>query len=123
MEIKVGEKIFAVTCGNQLRNGLNGTDATGYDAEITKVGNKYFTVKITRGTYGTEVIFHKDSLKEKTDYCIDWLLYESFGEWQLAKVKDRMISEIKDYCTYGSKLSKLSHEKIKAIYGIISSES
>ena len=75
MDIKVGQKIYVVTCGNQLRNGLNGTDARGYDGEITKVGNKYFTVKITRGIYGTEVIFHKDSLKEKTDYCVFCCIY------------------------------------------------
>lgn len=68
--IKVGNKCYLKAQGNEERYHKDKPiEEWIYEAEITKVGRKYFTVK---NSYGLEIQYDLEHLEEKTNYCSDW---------------------------------------------------
>lgn len=89
--IKVGDKVGLKTVNNLARYGT-----LFYEGVITKIGRKYFYVKIEENN--REVSFEIDSLLENNDYSADYEFYYSLQEAKdsllITKMKKKIIKEL-----------------------------
>lgn len=115
--IKVGNKCYLKAQGNETRRHIGRPiEEWVYEAEIIKVGRKYFTVK--RDYW--EIKYDISSLKEVTNYCSDWKFYFSKEEVLEEMEIDKLESDIRSkFSRYGFNCSKLSLEQLRRIMDII----
>lgn len=92
---KVGDKLFLVDAGNRAR-----TYNKQRYCEVTKVGRKYFTVTYGEKPYETEVEFHLDTRRQRTEYSQGYTLYESEQEWADEIEKSKLAREISNVFRY-----------------------
>lgn len=93
---KVGDKLFLVDAGNRAR-----TYNKQRYCEVTKVGRKYFTVTYGEKPYETEVEFHLDTRRQRTEYSDAYALYESEQEWADEIEKSKLAYLIELAIKYG----------------------
>ena len=87
-----------------------------HEAEIIKVGRKYFTIK--KGVL--EVKYDLKDLTEVTDYCSDWKFYFTKEEVLEEIEIERLEWNIKGrFSGYGTNSSKLSLDQLRRIMDII----
>ena len=115
--IKVGAKCYLKAQGNEERyHRGKPMEEWIYEAEIIKVGRKYFTVKKDC----SEIKYNIDDLTEVTDYCSDWEFHfdkqEILDEMEIKKLEWDI--KIK-FSGYGFNSSKLSLEQLRRIMDII----
>jgi hypothetical protein len=125
MNIKVGIELVVVEDGTNIYRWNKQKDLPPniYDGIVTKVGRKYFTVSFSRSKgYVTDVEFHLEDLREKTNYAPDYSIHESREKYLEDLEADKLFFEIKEkYFTYRAG-SWLTLDKIKAIQQIIEGE-
>lgn len=68
--MKKGQTVYLKTQGNLVRYSWGRYEKI-IETTIRSVGTKYITVEYC------DIKFNKDDLREKTDYCSDYALYES----------------------------------------------
>jgi len=103
MKPKVGDKLFL------LVSGWNTTRETR-EAEVTKVGRKYFICD--------EIEFHIDNWQQKTEFIPRYRLYRNRQEWADEKRMDELTDKIKKrFSPYGN--MDLTLNQLEAIAQII----
>ena len=118
--IKVGSKCYLKAQGNEERRHKGKPfEEWIYEAEIIKVGRKYFTVKC--GVWDRK--YRTDDLTEVTNYCSDWAFYFSkqdiLDEMEIEKLEFFIKNR---FSGYGKNPSKLTLEQLKRIYNIINED-
>lgn len=94
--------------------------------EITSVGRKYIKAgKRSDGIIWREATFeYRDNYKsfvEKTDYCINYVIYTTRQEIEEKQEKSRLFREIEQRFRYGSQRD-ISLEQLRAIHEILQEE-
>lgn len=116
--LKVGNKCYLKAQGNEERKHRGRPfEEWIYEAEIVKVGRKYFTV--SRNGYETK--YSIEDFSEVTNYCSDWAFYFSKQDIIDEMEIGRLESIIRDrFSRYGKNSSKLTLEQLRRINDIIS---
>ena len=120
-DFKVGQTVYIELNGNASR-GKNVAECIE-EWEITSVGRKYIKAcKKIEKEFCREITFeYKDNYKsfvQKTDYCIDYILYATKQEIEEKHEKYRLFWDIKERFKYDSQ-NNLSLKQLKAIYSIL----
>jgi hypothetical protein len=103
---KIGEKLFLVHIRYYTKNKSKKEICI-----VKRVGKKYFYVSSKDRNY--EIQFYIEDWREKTNYCSNYLLYESEEEYNKEIKKEKYIKEIKNiFDRYGS-CNKYSFEQIE----------
>lgn len=103
MAIKVGDTFY-------VQNMRRSTGTTGV---VTKVGRKYFTVRV----WSQEVSFHLANLKEHSSINREYYLYSNEEAYKAKIYHTKLSDEIYRYFSRRSQL--LSIEKLEAIAKIV----
>lgn len=84
--------MYRLNIGNAARN----CEQKLIPVEVTSVGRKYFKcIQANKGYVRFEQEFHVDTWRQKTDYCCDYMLYETEQEWLDEKETRQLINEIR----------------------------
>lgn len=123
-DFKVGQTVYVELTGNASRGKTEEQCIEKW--EITSVGKKYIKAcKKETGIFRFETTFeYRDTHKrfvEKTDYCVNYILYVTRQEIEEKHEKSRLFREIRERFGYGSQ-KDISLEKLRLIYEILSSE-
>lgn len=111
---KVGDKLWALPIGNNARGRK---ELKLEEAEVSKVGRKYFYVKV-HGRWG-EYKFYLDSWAEANESCmVSYCLYSSPQEWEDEKERRHIHGDISHAFNYGGS-GCLSLEELRSISAII----
>ena len=124
-DFKVGQTVWIRLTGNAIR-GKRG-DELIEEWVIDKIGRKYITASKKTG-YPRRIVFEKrgygyeDRFVEKTDYCVDYIMYETEKEIRDEMEKDEIYRDIRLFFDSFNK-SKLTLEQLRSIKKIIDEES
>lgn len=100
----LGETLFSVNVGNNLRRGQ---EQVSTPVKVTKVGRKYFYCE--EEGYRFESKFNIDDWKQSTNYIATAVLYDSDQHWRDENEANRIHNEIKNnffsiYCNVGREM-------------------
>lgn len=120
-EFKVGQTVYVELTGNASRGKT--PEQCIEEWEVTSVGRKYIKAgKWSDGRILEERTFeYREGYKrfvEKTDYCIDYILYSTRQEIEEKHEKSKLFQEIGHWFRFGSK-KDVSLEQLRAIHGIL----
>lgn len=123
-DFKVGQTVWIRLTGNAIRGKCG--DELIEEWVIDKIGRKYITASKKTG-YPKGIIFEKgygckDIFVEKTDYCVDYIMYETEQEIRDEMEKDEIYRDIRLFFDSFNK-SKLTLEQLRSIKKIIDEES
>ena len=123
-DFKVGQTVWIMLTGNASRRKCG--DELIEEWVIDKIGRKYITASKKTG-YPKGIIFekgygYKDRFVEKTDYCVDYIMYETEQEIRDEMEKDEIYRDIRLFFDSFNK-SKLTIEQLRSIKKIICEES
>ena len=124
-DFKVGQTVWIRLTGNAIR-GKHG-DELIEEWVIDKIGRKYITASKKTG-YPKGIIFEKrgygyeDRFVEKTNYCVDYIMYETEQYIRDEMEKDKIYKNIQMFFDRFNK-NKLTLEQLKGIKRIIDEES
>lgn len=118
----VGEPLIRVSTGNLLHGGRKQEVLA---VHVASVGKKYFTTEATPVPsllnvrhYPRQVTHHIDTWEQKTEYCRDWILYESMQEFLDASDASRIRAEVRKlFGDYGAR--RLTVDQLRRIWGIV----
>ena len=120
-DFKVGQTVWVELTGNASRGKT--AEQCIEEWEITSVGRKY--IKAGKRAYGRmwreETFEYKENYKrfvQKTDCCINYILYAAKQEIEESHEKSRLFREIEQRFRYGSQRD-ISLEQLRAIHGIL----
>lgn len=122
-DFKPGDKAYIMLTGNAEQYIQDKNDPEQYVVETTveKVGRKYLEVSHHRGIqfmeYDTD---DRNCLKEKTDCCVDYLLYKTREEVINEKKREKYLQQVSSF--FGSCFTKkrnLTCEQLERIIAII----
>ena len=101
-----GQKFYVKLVGNAARHNKDG----GFDAVVSKVGRKYFTLSHETNKYfERDYKFNVEDLTQVTNYSSDYELYNSREEYDKKNLKPKRIQEITNL------LSSLTYEQVTEI--------
>jgi hypothetical protein len=119
VEIKVGKKVWLKPVGNQTRYGSK----EPVEKVVLKVGTKFFYV----GDEGKDIKdygiikFHKDGLRQVTNYSPDWVIYETLqeilDEQEIFQIK-KELQQVFDPWNYNMR-NNLTLDQLRRIKSII----
>ena len=120
-DFKVGQTVYVELTGNASRGKT--PEQRIEEWEITSVGRKYIKAgKRSDGRiWGERTFEYRENYKtfvEKTDCCVDYILYPTRQEIEEKHEKSRLFMEIEEWFRYGSQRD-ISLEQLRAIYGIL----
>lgn len=120
-DFKVGQTVYVELTGNASRGKT--AEECIEEWEITSVGRKYIKAcKKESGIFRFETTFeYKENCKrfvQKTNYCVDYILYLTRQEIEENHEKNRIFREIKHWFSCNSKRD-ISLEQLRAIQGIL----
>lgn len=120
-DFKVGQAVYVELTGNASRGKTQ--ERCIEEWEITSVGRKYIKAgKRSDGRIWVEITFeYRDTYKrfvEKTNRCVDYILYTTRQEIEEKHEKNRLFREIEQRFRYGSQRD-ISLEQLRAIHGIL----
>lgn len=120
-DFKVGQTVYVELTGNASRE--KSTEECIEEWEITSVGRKYIKAcKKESGILRFETTFEYNDCYErfvdKTDYCVNYILYTTMQEIEEKHEKSRLFREIEERFRYGSQ-KDISLEQLRAIHGIL----
>lgn len=123
-DFKVGQTVYVELTWNASRGKT--PEQCIEEWEITSVGRKYIKAgKRSDGIIWRETTFeYRDSYKrfvEKTDYCVDYIIYTTRQEIEEKHEKSRLFQEIEQRFRYGSQ-KDISLEQLRAIDNILREE-
>lgn len=120
-DFKAGQTVYVELTGNASRG--KESEQCIEEWEITSVGRKY--IKAGKRAYGRiwreRTFEYRENYKrfvEKTDYCVDYILYLTRQEIEEKHEKSRLFREIEQRFSYGLQRD-ISLEQLRAIYGIL----
>ena len=109
----VGQKLYALNIGNRARN----MQQVLIDAEVVKVGRKYFEVRLFG--YLTTTKFSLDGWLEVSDYSAGYKLYSTPQEWDDEKELKKLRKKLSDIFAYSYGRTELPLECLREIDAII----
>lgn len=120
-DFKAGQTVYVELTGNASRGKTQ--EQCIEEWEITYVGRKYIeAVKKGSDPFLFKTVFEwRENYKrfvQKTDCCVDYILYLERHEIEEKHEKDRLFWEIEDRFRYSSQRD-ISLEQLRAIYGIL----
>ena len=120
-DFKIGQTVYVELTGNASRGKT--AEQCIEEWEITSVGRKYIKAgKRSGGKIWGEITFeYRENYKrfvEKTDCCVDYILYLTRQEIEEKNEKSRLFKEIEQRFRYGSQRD-ISLEQLRAIHGIL----
>ena len=124
-DFKVGQTVWIRLTGNAVR-GKHG-DELAEEWVIDKIGRKYITASKKTG-YPKGIIFEKkgygyeDRFVEKTNYCVDYIMYETEQEIRDEMEKYKIYRDVQLFFDRFNK-NKLTLEQLRSIKKIIDEES
>lgn len=124
-DLKVGQTVWIRLTGNAIRGKCG--DELIEEWVIDKIGRKYITASKKTG-YPRGIIFenrgygYEDRFVEKTNYCVDYIMYETEQEIRDEMEKNESYREIQLFFD-GFNNSKLTLEQVRSIKKIIYEES
>ena len=124
-DFKVGQTVWIRLTGNAIR-GKHG-DELVEEWVIDKIGRKYITASKKTG-YPKGIIFEKkgygyeDRFVEKTNYCVDYIMYETEQEIRDEMEKYKIYRDVQLFFDRFNK-NKLTLEQLRSIKKIIDEES
>lgn len=120
-DFKVGQTVYVELTGNESRGKK--PEQCIEEWEITSVGRKYIKAK-KKGydrLFGESTFEYRENYKrfvQKTDCCVDYILYPTRQEIEEKQEKSRLFQEIEQRFRYGSQRD-ISLEQLRAIHGIL----
>lgn len=124
-DFKVGQTVWIRLTGNAIR-GKHG-DELIEEWVIDKIGRKYITASKKTG-YPKGIVFedkcsgYNGRFVEKTNYCVDYIMYETEQEIRDEMEKDKIYTDIQLFFDRFNK-NKLTLEQLRSIKKIIYEES
>lgn len=120
-DFKVGQTVYVELTGSA--SGGKTQEQCIEEWEITYVGRKYIKAgKRSDGIiWGERTFEYRESYKrfvQKTDCCVDYILYLERHEIEEKHEKDRLFWEIEDLFRYSSQ-KDISLEQLRAIHEIL----
>lgn len=121
-DFKVGQTVYVELTGNASRG--KATEQCIEEWEITSVGRKYIKAgRKSDGTIWRETTFeyreNYEKFVEKTDYCVDYILYMTRQEIERKFEKSKLLNEIETFFRDWNKPKKLSIGQLKRIKEIL----
>lgn len=121
-DFKVGQTVYVELTGNASRGKT--AEQCIEEWEITSVGRKY--IKAGRkldGRIWAETTFeyreNYGGFVEKTDCCVDYILYETRQEIERKFEKSKLLNEVESFFRDWNKPKNLSIEQLKRIKEIL----
>lgn len=120
-DFKVGQTVYVELTGNASRG--KEPEQCIEEWEIASVGRKYIKAcKKQSGIFRFETTFeYRENYKrfvQKTDCCVDYILYPTRQEIEENQEKSILFREIENRFRYGSQRD-ISLEQLRAIHGIL----
>lgn len=120
-DFKVGQTVYVELTGNASRGKT--PEQCIEEWEITSVGRKYIKAcKKQNGIFRFETTFeYRKNYKrfvEKTDCCVDYILYLERHEIEEKHEKSRLFMEVEQRFRFGLQRD-ISLEQLRAIHGIL----
>lgn len=120
-DFKAGQTVYVELTGNASRGKT--PEQCIEEWEITSVGRKYIKAcKKQSGIFRFETTFEYNDcdgrFEEKTDYCINYVIYLTRHEIEEKQEKSRLFQEIEQRFRYGSQRD-IPLEQLRAIHGIL----
>lgn len=120
-DFKVGRTVYIELTGNASRGKT--PEQCIEEWEITSVGRKYINAcKKEGGIFRFETTFeYRENYKkfvQKTDCCVDYILYLTRQEIEERHEKNRLFQEIEEWFGYDSQRD-IPLEQLRAIHGIL----
>lgn len=120
-DFKVGQTVYVELTGNASRGKT--AEQCIEEWEITSVGRKYIKAgrRSDGGIWGERTFEYRENygrFVEKTNYCVDYILYLTRQEIEEKHWKNRLFREIRERLDYGSQ-KYISLEQLRAIHGIL----
>lgn len=120
-DFKVGQMVYVELIGNASRGKT--AEECIEEWEITFVGRKYVSAgkRKDERIFGERTFEYRDTYKrfvEKTNSCVDYVIYTTRQEIEEKHEKSRLFREIEERFRYGSQRD-ISLEQLRAIYGIL----
>ena len=109
----VGQTLYSLNVGDEAR----GCEQKLTEVTVRKVGRKYFTCVESGYHHGKE--YHIDGWREKTNYGIGSVLYESKQAWEDDKESSIICKEIYSSFEYGRNNDNVSLENLRLISGML----
>lgn len=122
-DFKVGQTVYVELTGNASREKT--AEECIEEWEITSVGRKYVKAGKRHEEYGIfrETTFeYRDSYNrfvQKTDYCVDYVIYLARQEIERKIEKSKLLNEIESFFRDWNKPKNLSIEQLKRIKEIL----
>ncbi len=113
-DFEVGQRVALEVVGNEARR-IKAGEAPIREAVVEKVGKKYVTVQ------GRQFFEHPAymGLREKTDSCVNFVLYPNKKVLEEKLEKDSALSKIREFCNYSGKLETLTLAQAKNVLEIL----
>lgn len=121
-DFKAGQTVYVELTGNASRG--KAPEQCIEEWEIIYVGRKYIEAGRRSERYGItrkHLFEYRDTYKrfvEKTNRCVDYILYTTRQEIEEKQEKSRLFREIEERFRYGSQRD-ISLEQLRAIHGIL----
>lgn len=121
-DFKVGQTVYVELTGNASRGKT--AEQCIEEWEITSVGRKYIKAcKKRNDAFRFETTFEwRDSYKrfvQKTDYCVDYILYATRQELERKFEKAKLLDDVESFFRGLGKPKNLSIEQLKRIKDIL----
>ncbi len=122
-DFKVGQTVYIELTGN-VKRGKSGNELIE-EWKISRVGKKYIYAK--KSDWGNEIAFLKDGRYgnqwfEKTNYCVDYILYPTRQELEDKLEKERLFDEVYGFFRRYDAIEKITLEQLRQINQILSEE-
>lgn len=122
-DFKVGQTVYIELTGNAERGKVG--ENLIEEWQISRVGKKYIYAK--KNEYMNEIPFLKDGRYgnqwfQKTDYCVDYILYATKKELEDKLEKEQIFDEVYGFFRRYDAIGKITLEQLKEIKRILSEE-
>lgn len=119
-DFKVGQTVYVRITGNEARG--KDKDKLLQEYVVSKVGRKYVYAKPSNGSQW-EVCFEKNGngtgLRQKTEYCVDYILYSSKQEIEDEQERLKLWNKISSVFGYLSVDDSVSLDQLQRINAIL----
>lgn len=120
-DFKVGQTVYVELTGNASRGKT--AEECIEEWEVSSVGKKYIKAgkRSDRGIWGERTFEYRENYKrfvQKTDCCVDYIIYLTKQEIEEKHEKSKLFREIEQWFRYDSQRD-ISLEQLRAIHGIL----
>ncbi|NEN87941.1 MAG: hypothetical protein F6K48_03065 [Okeania sp. SIO3H1] len=112
---KVGDVLYSLPVNNAARRDKNPTPSK---VIVSHVGRKYFKAGDPKWPR-LHTKYYIDTWRQVTDYTATSVLYQSLGEWEDEKERDRILGLLASKFRYSRDADDISLETLKRIEALI----